>query len=116
MAIILLTVVPRRAVITPPTKGVQVPDNDNAASSKPNSVLDVPISRDSLLLRGPRMYVALLKILSRETCKRKDERENGLVTANAQGAGTQQSQRSNQYSLPFSFSLQRQGGLVTIVE
>lgn len=45
--------------MTPPTKGVQVPEEDNAASSKPNSVLDVPISRDSRLLRGPRIYVAL---------------------------------------------------------
>ena len=43
----------------PPTNGVHVPEEDNAASSNPNSVLDVPISRDSRLLRGPRMYVAL---------------------------------------------------------
>jgi hypothetical protein len=43
----------------PPTNGVHVPEEDNAASNKPNSVLDVPISRDSRLLRGPRMYVAL---------------------------------------------------------
>lgn len=60
---ILLTVVPSRAVITPPTKGVHVPDKDSAASNKPNSVLDVPISRDSLVLRGPRMYVALDKTM-----------------------------------------------------
>ena len=43
----------------PPTKGVHVPEEDNAASNRPNSVLDVPISRDSRLLRGPRIYVAL---------------------------------------------------------
>ena len=51
----------------PPTKGVHVPEDDNAASSNPNSVLDVPISRDSRLLRGPRIYVALamkIRILS----------------------------------------------------
>jgi len=45
--------------MTPPTRGVHVPEEDSAASSKPNSVLDVPISRDNRLLRGPRMYVAL---------------------------------------------------------
>lgn len=45
--------------MSPPTKGVHVPDRDNAASNKPNSVLEVPISCDSRLLRGPRMYVAL---------------------------------------------------------
>ena len=45
--------------MTPPTKGVHVPEDDSAASNKPNSVLDAPISRDSRLLRGPRMYVAL---------------------------------------------------------
>ena len=45
--------------MTPPTKGVQVPEEDKAASNKPNSVLDVPISRASRLLRGPRIYVAL---------------------------------------------------------
>lgn len=59
VAIILLTAVPSRAVIIPPTKGVHVPDKDKAASNKPNSVLDVPISRDRRLLRGPRTYVAL---------------------------------------------------------
>lgn len=45
--------------MTPPTKGVQVPEEDNAANNRPNSVLEVPISRDNRLLRGPRMYVAL---------------------------------------------------------
>ena len=43
----------------PPTNGVHVPEAENAASNKPNSVLEVPISRDSRLLRGPRIYVAL---------------------------------------------------------
>jgi hypothetical protein len=56
---ILVMVVPSRAVINPPTNGVHVPDKDSAASNKPNSVLDVPNSRDSRLLRGPRIYVAL---------------------------------------------------------
>ena len=59
VAAILLMVVPSRAVMSPPTNGVHVPDKDNAASNNPNSVLDVPISRDSRLLRGPRIYVAL---------------------------------------------------------
>lgn len=45
--------------MTPPTKGVHVPEEDNAANNRPNSVLEVPISRDNRLLRGPRMYVAL---------------------------------------------------------
>lgn len=74
--------------MSPPTKGVHVPDKDNAASNKPNSVLDVPISRDSRLLRGPRIYVAL------ETKTwfgdgQKDEKENPLMAPDTQGARTQ---------------------------
>jgi len=102
VAIILLTVVPSRAVMTPPTKGVHVPEEDNAASNKPNSVLEVPISRDSRLLRGPRMYVAL-EMKKRFRGKNKSEREGALVTPDAQRARTQQSDSSNQLRLPFCF-------------
>jgi len=88
VAITLLTAVPSRAVITPPTKGVHVPEEDNAASSKPNSVLDVPISRDSRLLRGPSIYVAL----GTKVCLGNEDKrgiEDSLMTPDAQRARTQ---------------------------
>lgn len=89
--------------MSPPTKGVHVPDKDNAASNKPNSVLDVPISRDNRLLRGPRMYVALGTKMLLEI-ERKDEREDTLMTPNTQRACTQQSNSPDQLCLPFCFS------------
>lgn len=97
----LLTAVPSRAVMTPPTKGVHVPDKDSAASNKPNSVLDVPISRESRLLRGPRMYVALGTGYGSEMGNRDRERD-ALVTSDTQRACTQQSESSDQLCLPLT--------------
>lgn len=88
----------------PPTRGVHVPEEDNAASSKPNSVFDVPISRDSRLLRGPRMYVAL-ETKIRFGNGHKGEIENALMAPDAERARTQQGERPNQPRLPFRFPL-----------
>ena len=59
VAIILVMVVPRCPARKPPIRGVQVLFKLNAAISRLNSVLEVPISRESLVFNGPRMYYAL---------------------------------------------------------
>ena len=56
----LVIVVPNLAARSPPRRGVHVLLRLNAAIRRLNSVLDVPSSRESLVLRGPRIYVALL--------------------------------------------------------
>lgn len=66
MAIILVIVVPKRPARTPPTRGVQVLLRLKAAMSKLNSVFDVPISRDSRVFRGPKIYEALHKHVSEQ--------------------------------------------------
>lgn len=55
VASILVNVVPNRLARTPPTSGVQVLLRENADISSENSVLFVPISRESRDFRGPRM-------------------------------------------------------------
>lgn len=59
VARILVVVVPSLLASSPPTKGVQVLLRENAEMRSENSVLLVPISRDSLDLRGPNIYDAL---------------------------------------------------------
>ncbi len=59
VAMILVIVVPRRPARNPPIRGVHVLFKLNAANSRLNSVLEVPISLDSRVFRGPRIYVAL---------------------------------------------------------
>lgn len=59
VAMMLVKVVPSLLASRPPTKGVQVLFNENAEIKSENSVLSVPISRESLDLRGPRIYEAL---------------------------------------------------------
>lgn len=59
VASMLVKVVPRVAASTPPARGVQVLFRLKAASSKLNSVFEVPISLVIRDLRGARIYVAL---------------------------------------------------------
>ena len=54
-----MNVVPRRLARRPPTRGVHVLFRENAEMSRENSVLFVPISRESRDFRGPNMYDAL---------------------------------------------------------
>ena len=61
VAMMLVTVVPRRLASSPPTRGVQVLFSEKAEMRRENSVLSVPISRERRDLRGPRMYDALKK-------------------------------------------------------
>ena len=66
VANILVNVVPKRLARIPPTSGVQVLFKPKADNSKPNSVLEVPISRCSLLLRGPSIFEALKNLSIRK--------------------------------------------------
>jgi hypothetical protein len=59
VANILVNVVPSLLARRPPSSGVQVEFRLNAETSKLNSVLEVPMSRCSRDLSGPRMYEAL---------------------------------------------------------
>lgn len=68
VAIMLVTVVPRRPARNPPRSGVHVLFKLNAAKRRLNSVLEVPISLDSRVFKGPRMYVALGTVVSSPTC------------------------------------------------
>lgn len=63
VASMLVNVVPMVAASKPPASGVQVLFRLNAASSKLNSVLEVPISRESRDFKGPRMYEALQNVV-----------------------------------------------------
>lgn len=56
---ILVIVVPSLLASRPPTSGVHVLFSENAEIKRENSVLLVPISRESRDLRGPRIYEAL---------------------------------------------------------
>lgn len=67
VARILVVVVPSLLASRPPTRGVQVLLREKAEMRSENSVLFVPISRDSRDLRGPRMYDAL-GMAGKETC------------------------------------------------
>lgn len=59
VAMILVIVVPRYPASTAPSRGVQVLFKLKAAMSRLNSVFDVPISIESRVLSGPRIYDAL---------------------------------------------------------
>lgn len=59
VASILVYVVPNLEAIKPPTSGVHVLFKENAEMRRLNSVFDVPSSRVSLDLSGPRIYEAL---------------------------------------------------------
>lgn len=59
VAIMLVKVVPNLLARRPPTRGVHVLFSENAEIKSENSVLSVPISRDNLDFRGPRIYEAL---------------------------------------------------------
>ena len=61
VARMLVVVVPNRLANTPPTRGVHVLFSEYAEMRSENSVLFVPISRDSRDLSGPRIYDALVK-------------------------------------------------------
>lgn len=69
VASILVKVVPRVAASTPPTRGVQVLFRVKAASSRLNSVFEVPISLVIRDLSGARIYVALQLVGVHELAK-----------------------------------------------
>jgi hypothetical protein len=94
----LVNVVPNLPARNPPRSGVQVLLRLKAAISKLNSVFDVPISRDSLDLRGPSIYVALSMIEVRRLRSDRPKPCAQLVTANAQRASTKKSSNSDNIS------------------
>ena len=59
VAIMLVIVVPRYPASTAARRGVQVLFKLKAAIRRLNSVFEVPISRESRVLIGPRIYDAL---------------------------------------------------------
>lgn len=78
------SVVPSLLANIPPTRGVQVPFRLKADIKRLNSVLEVPSSRDSLDLRGARVYDALLRHKPEAFTKESDI----LMASNAQRAST----------------------------
>ena len=80
VANILVSVVPRRLARIPPISGVQVLFKLYADNSNPNSVLEVPISLCSRLLRGPSIYEALTEpVNAAMICDRWITRTNGFL-------------------------------------
>lgn len=90
VARMLVKVVPRVAASTPPARGVHVLFRLKAASSKLNSVFEVPISLVIRDLRGARIYVALQSPGVQELAKTIDLPmvKDVLVASDAQRACT----------------------------
>jgi hypothetical protein len=83
----LVNVVPSLLANIPPTNGVHVLFKLIAATIKLNSVLLVPISRDSRDLSGPSILEALRKF-RKFSLITANGRSHVLVAPDAQGTGT----------------------------
>ena len=78
VAKMLASVVPSLLASIPPTRGVQVLFRLKADIKRLNSVFEVPSSRDSRDLRGPRVYDALLRCKLEVLTEERDVLTNGF--------------------------------------